>query len=510
MTIKRKTSLTVVAVSAFVAGIIFTSAGSNILGLGDTIPAPVRAESESFTDQASTSLLAFEEAFVNAAESVSPAVVQIKSEIVQQTSGYSFRPFQGTPFENMFPQDDEAREFRRDGLGSGVIIRRDGYIVTNNHVVDGSEELEVKLSDGKFYDAEIVGTDPLTDLAVIKIDANNLDYIPFGSSDDLRVGQWVLAFGSPLSADLDNTVTTGIISGLSRTSLSLRSLNQTSAFIQTDAAVNPGNSGGPLTNLRGELVGINSAIVTRSGGNQGIAFAIPSSIVERVTDQLIETGAVQRGMLGITFGPVPTTLADAWDTPRGAAQVVEIHPNSGAAKAGVREGDVIVAVDGKTLSDPNELATIIANRDPGETVELDLVREGRPRSIEVTLGQWNDDLAATNTRSRSNGEDSKGMESLGITLQTVSDDLLAARQITIGDLQGAMIVDIDPSSVSYREADMRQGDIIVEADRKKVDSATDFTKIYDDVEIGESIIIKIVRAQGDRKSTLFTALEKKE
>ena len=514
MTIRRKISITIVATAAFVAGILFTTAGSNILGLGEDVPRSAAAESfvasKKSADNDSGTLLAFEEAFVEVAESVNPTVVQVKSEIVQRTEGNGFRPFEGTPFEDMFPRENSPREFRRDGLGSGVLIRENGYIVTNNHVVDGSDQIEVKLFDGEFYDASVVGTDPLTDLAVIKIDVEQAPHIEFGSSEDLRVGQWVMAFGSPLSADLDNTVTSGIVSGLGRTSLTLRSLNETSAFIQTDAAVNPGNSGGPLVNMQGELVGINSAIVSRSGGNQGIAFAIPSSIVKRVSDQLIESGSVERGMLGISFEAVSTGLAEAWDVPRGAAQVVQVLNDSGAEKAGIKEGDVITAVDGKVLSDPNEIATIIANRSPGETVTLSVVRDGSDREIRVTLGRRDNVEIASSDASGDSDKTSHGMENLGITLQTVSPELLAARQIDVDGLSGAMIVDVDPSSDSYRDADLRVGDIIVEADRQKIRSSAEFVKIYDDTDSGKSVILKIVRARGDQKSTLFTALEKKE
>ena len=516
MSIKSKTSALVLVVTAFLAGIIFTTAGANLFGSGASLTEASRAETLGHAAEAPVRLgskaVDLEEAFIQVAETINPTVVQIHSEkVVRQQLN---NPFEGTPWENFFnaPGGDQNREFRSQALGSGVIIRADGYIITNNHVIDGADELEVKLFDGEFYDATVVGSDPASDLAVIKIDADNLPATTFGDIGEVRVGQWVLAFGSPLSEDLGNTVTAGIVSAMGRTSANLSRLNTFAAFIQTDAAINPGNSGGPLVNLEGQLIGINSAIFSRSGGYQGIGFAIPVDVVENVTSQLIESGSVRRGFLGVLFSPVSPALAKAWDVPRGAALVSEVQPGTPADEAGLREGDVIVAVDGHELRDNLQLRTIIGNKHPGDTVELAYVREGERRTTTVTLGTRPDDLTAENEGPRPNGKDAPAMkEDLGFEIRNLTPATVERLGLADDDLKGVLVVNIDENSDAFREAELRQYDIITEIDRKPVRNAAEFREIYDDIEPGKTFIVRVARVSrnGD-VVTFFTALTKPE
>jgi serine protease Do len=290
MSVKRSIPIALFIIASFLGGIFFTTVGSNLFSTEPITPsthaaAPdIQEGTTAIPREKVATAVALEEAFTLVAEAVNPTVVQIRSEKVVSRE----QMLEGTPFDNFFsPFQDPNQDFRKDGLGSGVIIRDDGYIVTNNHVVQGADELSVRLADGRFFDASVVGTDPLSDLAVIKIESQAMPHVSFGQVDMLKVGQWVMAVGSPLSEDLGNTVTVGIVSALGRTSDEISRLNIYASFIQTDAAINPGNSGGPLVDLQGRLIGINSAIFSRSGGYQGIGFAIPVDVVENVATQLI-------------------------------------------------------------------------------------------------------------------------------------------------------------------------------------------------------------------------------
>ena len=313
-------SIPILLATAFLAGILFILAGSNLLGFGDRVGQPGLAHALAPGDTEVPRTENLEAAFMEVAETVNPTVVQIMTdkvtEVQSPTDPFGGNPFEGTPFEQFFapfrrPDDfgrQQPRKYHQQGLGSGVVIRADGYIVTNNHVVDGADELQVRLADGNVYDASLVGRDAFSDLAVVKIDAENLPAISMGNSDELHVGQWVLAFGSPLSEELQNTVTAGIISAVGRFSSTGESVQN---YIQTDAAINPGNSGGPLVDLRGHLVGINTAIYTRTGGYQGIGFAVPVNTVRSISSQLIAEGKVNRARLGVQYAPASESLIEA-------------------------------------------------------------------------------------------------------------------------------------------------------------------------------------------------------
>ena len=271
--------------------------------------------------------------------------------------------------------------------GSGVIISDDGYIVTNNHVVENAEEISVTLENNKNYTAKVIGTDPTTDLALIKIDASNLDFLPYGDSDEVVVGQWVLAVGNPMN--LTSTVTAGIVSAKARNIGILRDATnnyQIESFIQTDAAVNPGNSGGALINTQGQLVGINTAIASRTGSYAGYSFAVPVNLVKKVMDDLLEFGVVQRGLLGITIRDVTAQLSEEKDlSVVQGVYVAEVNRGSGAEEAGIEPDDVIISVDGKPVRNTSRLQELVAIHRPGEKVEVVLLRDGREKAVKATL-----------------------------------------------------------------------------------------------------------------------------
>ncbi len=510
MSARKKVSLSLVVVVAFAAGIFSATIGGNWLGAGDRIGTAAhayQATPESVRITPDPMAQAFETAFVDVADRVNPAVVQIRSEqIREQRQG---NPFEGSPFEDFFRMPDgQQRTFRTQALGSGVIVREDGYIATAYHVIRDASSLEVMLQDGTYHKATVEGSDEASDLAVIRIDMKGLPTVAFGSIESVRPGQWVLAFGSPLSEELGNTVTSGIVSAVGRTSRNLSSLNMYAAFIQTDAAINPGNSGGPLVDLRGNLIGINSAIYSRSGGYQGIGFAIPVDVVRNVTTQLMETGTVERGFLGVGFNGVSEALAEALGVPRGSAQVTNLTDGAPAEKAGIHEGDVITAVDGHELRSSDELRTRVGNMAPGDRVALTVNRDGTPKTLQIELGRRSEFVAeTTGTDAPAERPDSDDIGALGMTLRSLSGTAAERFGLPAG-VSGVLVSAIEEESLAYREADIRQGDVIVEADRKPVGTVEDLRAVIRDASSGESFIVKVLRIQQDQSVTFFTALVK--
>ncbi len=502
-------SLVVVAVITFFAGMLVVTAGGNLLGISNKIASNSHATERPVESLSPLDGLSFEEAFEVVAEDVNPAVVQINSS--KRVPRRSVEFFGSNPLIDEFfgrnrrDDDGEPRDqFQlQQGLGSGAIIRSDGYIVTNRHVIDGADELEVRLFDGRTFDAEVVGSDELSDVAVIKIKADEeLPHVTHGDSDKLRVGQWVLAFGSPLSESLSNTVTAGIVSALGRFSRGDRIEN----FIQTDAAINPGNSGGPLVDLRGSLVGINTAIYTQTGGYQGIGLAIPGNTVKNVAEQLISKGSVSRGYLGIRFSAISGALSKALDAPRGAAQVASVEDDGAAAKAGLKEGDIIVAINGKDLTNANELLTVVATAMPGDKLALTILRDEKHKEIDVVLGERPSQLAAeTSTESHEGAaEDANGVqEALGLTMRTLDADQAERLNIEEG-VKGVLLTHVDATSEAFTDADIRDGDVIVEVDKDPVESVQDFLKVYRRIEAGETFLVRIHRGN----ASFLTALTK--
>jgi serine protease Do len=497
-----------------VAGILFATAGANLFDSGDSVGTASQAASVASgttaldPDSVGGRSLALQDAFTQVAENVNPAVVQIRATRRQQNRN----PFRGTPFENFFGGPDGER--RSQGLGSGAIIRPDGYVVTNNHVVEGADELSVRLFDGSEYDAEIVGTDPPSDLAVLKIDATDLPDLSFGNSDNVKTGQWVLAFGSPLSADLSNTVTAGIVSAVGRlrnAPRSRRMQQQPSSdqqqftgvqnFIQTDAAINPGNSGGPLVNLQGQMVGINSAIISQTGGYQGIGFSIPVNTVERVTTQLIERGDVRRARLGVSYGPVSPNIIEAEDLPRGAAGIGRVEDGSAADEAGLQAGDIIVAIEGEPLRDYLQLGNVIGSKQPGETISITVNREGERRQFTVELGAWEGEDEPT-ASAEGGGEDSGGdapsredlMDDLGIAYRDLTPDI--AEQLGLDSDTGVIITEVDRSREMVRDSGLQPKQIIVRMAGQTVEDGEALRRIYSEIPAGEAFRLVVRTPQG--------------
>jgi len=458
-----KSIIAVVAVAFFLIGINFGSdqgTPADSAGSGQELP-EFRTLDKS---EANPSVLRdFNNALVNVAERTNPTVVTINTtQTVTQR--------QRSPFSLFFddPRFDQEREFQRRGLGSGVIVSDEGYILTNNHVIEGAEEIQVSLYDGSELDAEIVGADPASDIAVLKISSGNLTSIPLGNSDELRVGEMVLAIGSPLQTQFANTVSMGIVSAIGRTGVQL---NQFENYIQTDAAINPGNSGGPLINVDGELIGINTAIASRSGGSQGIGFAIPVNMARNVMEALISEGRVSRGYLGIMLGgEVDRTMARAlgMDAPRGfvVGDVVEGGP---ADEAGLMEGDVVVRLNGEIVRNFLDFRIAIANSVPGTEVEVEVFRDGENRTLTVKLGELNTEEIA----SEMNNNDMEDLrEELGFAVDELTDNL--RRQLNLdSQAAGVIVTDISEGSKAYGQG-LRRGDVISQVAGTQIASPQEF------------------------------------
>lgn len=504
MSTKGKVSLVVVIGSAFIAGILFATAGANLFGAAESVGTSSQAAnldgSTAVEQSVSSTPRDFETAFSKVAESVNPAVVQIRA--AKEVERRMPNPFEGTPFERFFGQPGPSQPDVRQGLGSGVIVRSDGHIITNNHVVEGADQLSVQTKDGTQYDAEIIGTDPYSDLAVLNVDASDLTAVSFGNSEQLNVGQWVLAIGSPLSPQLNNSVTAGIISALGRLQASpqrTRNPEQSGGvhnFIQTDAAINPGNSGGPLVNLQGELVGINTAIVSRSGGNQGIGFAIPANTVERVATQIIETGDVQRAYLGIRYRGAPKSLIQNEDLPQGSAIVSQVRSGTPAAEAGLQAGDIITAIEGAPLENHLELGNQIASMQPGDEVSLRINREGETLDLTVTLGARGNMSTASADQSSGDAPSSPKTirNELGLELQDVTPEI--ARQLGLDQAQGVLITGVDQSNPMIRESELQPKQIIFEMAGQKISGMDAFMNVYGKINPGDAFRVAVRNPDG--------------
>ena len=342
------------------------------------------------------SLKSFNEAFVQIAESATPSVVTIFTEKTVNQRIFSPFSFFGSPFDDMFGMQgggalNNGRKEVQRGLGSGVIVTADGYILTNNHVIDGADVVYVRTSDNRKIDAKVIGSDPKTDIAVIKVNVTGLKPIVIGDSDKLRVGEWVIAIGSPLGENLARTVTQGIVSAKGRANVGLADYED---FIQTDAAINPGNSGGPLVNINGELVGVNTAIASRTGGFEGIGFAVPSNMAKAVLTSLITTGKVTRSYMGVTLQDIDDNLAKAMHLKAGEGALVgTVLDGSPAAKSGLKTGDVIVDYNGVKVASSVTLRNAIAGQAPGTTINLSVFRDGSVKiSLFVSKSRWQQKL----------------------------------------------------------------------------------------------------------------------
>jgi serine protease Do len=454
-------------------------AASNITPvLGQQAPQVKMSERDKPSGSSLASPAELSRAFINVAKQVKPAVVHIN--IVERLK----RPInngliEGAPQVPGPPRHQIPRPYAKRGTGSGVIISPDGYILTNNHVAGGADEIKVKLYDGREFRARRVGVDPETDLALIKVDAQNLPYATLGDSSRLEQGEWVIALGSPFG--LEQTMTVGIVSATGR-----RLGGAYDNYIQTDASINPGNSGGPLVNMNGEVVGINTMIYSRSGGSEGIGFSVPSNLAKKVKEQLLRNGRVQRGYLGVSLQSVSPAVAKSlgYESAEGAV-VGDLTENTPAARAGLRSGDVIVEFDGKLVKSPRQLTEMVADTPVGKTAKLKFIRDGRAQTTSITLGE----RPGRNVAANQNG-DGGNAGRLGISYSTVTSEAVSQMKLKIAS--GALIEDVQLSSPAA-EAGLRRGDVIHRINRATVNKAQDLTAALKALNADKEVVLQIER-----------------
>ncbi|MEW6108885.1 MAG: DegQ family serine endoprotease [Nitrospirota bacterium] len=453
------------------------------------------AQSSKISEQSIDFLTKTGKAMAEISGAVKPAIVNISTTRTVKISG-GMDPFFDDPFFRRFfgeqfgPQR-QPKEHKSAGLGSGVIVSSDGYIITNYHVVKEADEIKVLLSDKREYSGKVIGSDPKTELSVVKIDAKGLPVLQWGDSDKLQVGEVVLAVGNPYG--LNQTVTMGIVSALGRANVGIADYED---FIQTDAAINPGNSGGALVNVRGELVGINTAIYTTSGGYQGIGFAIPSNMVKSVMESLIKKGKVIRGWLGVSIQKLTPELAKQFNLKEAnGALVGDVIENGPAEKSGIKRGDIITEYDGKKIEEPNILRNMVANTLPGEKHELKILRDNKMITVGVTIGEL-----PTEIQQAVSGEYQNVMK--GVSIQDITPEI--AKKLRIPDrIKGVIINDISEDSPAA--GILMQGDVIQEVNRKKISGIKDYQEILSKIKSDEDVLLLIYRGG----SSLFITISKK-
>jgi serine protease Do len=427
---------------------------------------------------------------------VKPAIVNISTTRTVKIPE-SMDPFLNDPFFRRFFGDNLGRqrhpkEQKSVGLGSGVIASPDGYIITNYHVVKDVDEIKVLMSDKKEYVGKVIGSDPKTEISVVKIEATGLPTISWGNSDTLQVGDLVLALGNPYG--LSQTVTMGIVSALGRANVGIADYED---FIQTDAAINPGNSGGALVNVRGEVIGINTAIYSTTGGYQGIGFAIPSNMVKSIMDSLVKKGKVVRGWLGVSIQEITPELARQFRIKDQAGALVgDVIENSPAEKAGLKRGDIIIEYDGKKVTSPTVLRNMIANTIPGEKHQLKVIREDKTISVQVTI----EELAGEAELGAISGEFENVMT--GITVQDMTPDIAGKLKIP-ERIKGVIISDI--SETSAASGILTRGDIIQEVNRQKTGNSKDYMDIVSKIKKGEDVLLLVYR----KGTSLYVTLSHK-
>src|SRR5438477_7721782 len=439
----------------------------------------------------------FTSSFSPVVKKVAPSVVNVFTTKTVRNPMPEITPFFDDPFFRRFfgsPFGDnegrrQPRTFKERSLGSGVIVTKDGYILTNNHVVDGADEIKVvRDKDKKQFTAKVVGRDPRTDIAVLKIDAKDLPSITFADSDRIEVGDVVLALGNPFG--IGQTVTMGIVSATGRGGLGIEDYED---FIQTDAAINPGNSGGALVDAEGRLIGVNTAIVSRSGGSQGVGFAIPANLARSVMDQLIKSGKVERGFLGIGLKDLDPALARQFNVPedRNGALIREVTEKSAAAEAGLKSGDVILEFNGTPVKDSRNLKLMVGRLAPGDKVSVKVLRDGKEKTFTVTLKETPEQKLASNNSDSDEG-DSDALN--GVAVGDI--DSAARRQFDIPEnVKGALITDVDENSASY-DAGLRPGDVIQEIDHQRVTNAQEAIEVSKHVKTKQVLVRLWSRSRG--------------
>jgi serine protease Do len=485
-------------VPVIAAGILFGATAYEFTNPAKAATAPAAAV-QPLDDNSVGALLSLDRAMETLAARVTPAIVNVT--VTSKASGQHafaggeddnddsdgglqqfFGPFGGNPFGGQFGRNMRPQPRIEHGMGSGVIISPDGYIVTNNHVIDGAVDIRVTMSDRRIMSAKLIGADPLTDLAVIKVDATGLPNAPMGDSTKLHPGQSVLAFGNPLGFRF--TVTRGIVSALNRPNpgADRRSPGQ---FIQTDAAINPGNSGGPLVNARGEVVGINTFLISSTGGFSGMGFAIPTQIVRPTMEALIRDGKVNHGYMGIGIADVTPDQAKFFHVDKAVGAVVsQVEPDSPGAKAGLKVGDVITELNGKTINDAGELQVEVGQKQPGNTIHLNVMRDGKSVNVPVTL-----EAMGSRDKNSESASAERGKPRWGVGLGDLTPDVRQQVQVD-SNVQGAVVERVVPGS-SADNAGLQRGDIIMEVNRKPVESANEVQKALAAVPKDEDALVLV-------------------
>lgn len=456
--------------------------GMMFLGIGDV---PTLWALDTRTSLGSTPIT--NELLVKLAEKITPSVVNVSAIVETRREDPRapfpffedpfFRRFFGEEFERRFPPREK---FQQQGTGSGVIVSADGYIITNNHVVAKADEIQVLLADERKFTARVVGTDPKTDLAVIKIEASNLPFLQWGDSSRLKVGEVVLAVGNPFG--LNQTVTMGIVSAVGRANVGIVDYED---FIQTDAAINPGNSGGALVNLKGELVGINTAIFSQSGGYMGIGFAIPSRMASIVSKTLIEKGKVIRGWLGVSIQNITQELADQFQVPdTNGVLISNVNPDSPAEQAGLERGDIVRKYDGQVVNDPVHLRTLVAETSPNTTVALTILREGDERTVRINVGEQ--PRVFPDARGVDEAEGKHALA--GVIVENLSPGEAPEDE--------GVIVRVIPTGSPADRAGLQRGDIILEMNRQPIRDTRDFSRIVRELKREEAVLLVVRRERG--------------
>ena len=464
------------------------------------VAAPVNQVTPSGTDMAP--------GFPDIAKAVRPAVVNITpaKTMVRERKGREGRnpmdqmeEFFGFDFPRQFgpkrhgqDRDPSERGPHRGGMGSGVIISDDGYVITNNHVVEGAKEVQVTLPDKREFTGKIVGADPKTDLAVVKIDAKNLPFVPWGDSAKLQVGEYVLAVGNPFG--LNSTVTLGIVSALGRGRMGI---TQYEDFIQTDAAINPGNSGGALVNTKGELIGINTAIFSQTGGYQGVGFAVPTSMAKPVFESLVKTGKVVRGYMGVAIQDLSLDLAKSFELKQASGALIsDVTADGPADEAGIKQGDVIVEYQGERVEDPAALQRLVTRTAVGTKATVKVLRDGHEKELTLKVGEQPDTIKMA--KADTSADESVALA--GIEVQAI--DKKTARELGLSKAKGVVVTNIDPDSPAG-DSGLREGDVIQEINRQEIKSVKDYEKIASGLKKDQPALLLINR----RGASLFLTVK---
>ncbi len=446
------------------------------------VHSPAYAEDAKISKEAIDILSKTSRAMAEVAAAVKPAVVNISSTRTVRTKGMQ-SPFLDDPFFRRFFGDEfghmeRPRERKQASLGSGVIVDKDGYILTNNHVVKDADEIKIKLSDKREFKGKVIGVDPKTDLAVIKIESDNLPVVRWGDSDTLKVGETVIAIGNPYG--LNQTVTSGIVSATGRADVGIADYED---FIQTDAPINPGNSGGALVNVRGELIGVNTAIFSTSGGYQGIGFAIPSNMAKVVMENLVKKGKVIRGWLGVSIQSITPDLAKQFNLKGDKGVLIgDVTDDSPAEKAGLQRGDVIIEYDGKEVSDPRTLRNMVANTPPNKDVTIRVSRDGKPLSLKVTIGELPVEMQ------KISGQFDNLLK--GVHVQNITPDLKKSLDVP-KRITGVIVTDVEDGSPA--DGLLMRNDVVLEINRKKIRDMKDYESVVSKIKPNQAILMLVYR-----------------